>query len=275
MVKITVHQSQRQSAQHGFTLLELSVVLTILAILIGGGLVIGTAQLEQSKITVTKERLDTIETMLENYVTAFNRLPCPANITLATSDANFGTEDRTAPDACDAVANEIFNDGEVFGSAVPVRTLQLPDNFMFDGWGHRFFYAVDQRATEDNSFDPDVIPAGAVSAPDFSGDIAVDDINGNCATPERADPNNGSGAIVVILSHSINGHNAWTRFGGNVASRIDSGVTHISELENSEVQGSFDECFVQADRNVADTANPDTTTFDDIARYKVRFQFGN
>lgn len=264
---------KKRTAESGFTLLELSIVLTILAILLGGGLVIGTAQLQQAKVDETKEKLDMLEIMLENYVQAFNRLPCPANITLGVDDANFGVENRTAPDACNAVAGAVFNDGEVYGSTVPVRTLQLPDDYMFDGWGRRFFYIVDQRATEDNSFDPNTIPAGAVSASDFSGDIAVDDINGNCGTPERADPGNGSGAIVAILSHGINGHGGWSRFGGDISSRVDAGVTHVSELENSEVSGSFDDCFVQAQRNVADTSNPDTTTFDDIVRYKLRFHF--
>ena len=67
MVNNTVPKYTKKSAQQGFTLLELSIVLTILAILIGGGLVIGTAQLEQSKVATTKERLDTIEIILENF----------------------------------------------------------------------------------------------------------------------------------------------------------------------------------------------------------------
>ena len=259
--------------QKGFTLLELSIVLAILALLIGGGLVIGTAQMEQERVRVTKERMDTIETTLKNYVTAFNRLPCPANITLAMSDAAFGLENRTAPDSCNEVSGEIFRDGNVFGSALPVRTLQLPDEYMFDGWGRRLFYAVDERATEDGSFDDSTIPAGTVSALSFSGDIAVDDINGNCNAPERADPANGSGAIVVIISHGQDGHGAWLHNGGAVATRVDTGSTQPSELENAEVSGAFDSCFVQADRHIDDTSNADTTIFDDIVRYKLRFQF--
>lgn len=257
----------------GFTLLELSIVLAILALLIGGGLVVGTAQMEQKKVDITKERLDTIEATLKNFVTAYQRLPCPADITLPVTDADFGKENRTAPNNCHAVSGAIFSSGDVFGSAIPVRSLQLPDDYIADGWGRRFLYVVDQRATENNSFDVTTIPAGTASALNFSGAIAVDNINGTCTTPARADPGNNTGAVVLVLSYGQDGHGAWPKSGGAASVRIDTGSTQSSQLENAEIGGAFNACFIQADRHVDNPNNAATTTFDDIVRYKLRFQF--
>lgn len=274
-----------KSGEKGFTLLELSIVLTIIALLIAGGLVLGTAQIEQSRIRETNAKLDTIEASLNAYVQAFNRLPCPADLTLAPSNAASGQEVTNATDCLDSGAGIFrFQSGaiDVFEGAVPARTLQLSDEFMLDGWGRRMNYTVDSGAA--TLAGPLPFEAGGEKEnADAPGDISVDIVGGVCANAAtlRADaslPAGGTpiGAVYVLFSHGKNGHGAWFKQGGN--GRLDSDINNTSEYENSHFtsfnteDGSFDNCFVQGEETVGNTALPSTTTFDDILRFKTRWQ---
>jgi prepilin-type N-terminal cleavage/methylation domain-containing protein len=76
---------------HGFTLIELSVVLLIIALIAGSGVVVGKSALESAQLASTYNRLNTIETALLAF-RQNGRLPCPADGTLAASSSNFGVE---------------------------------------------------------------------------------------------------------------------------------------------------------------------------------------
>ena len=157
--------------QRGFTLLELSIVLTIIAVILGGGLAIVTGSIQATQYNATVTRMDVIEKALLDYSVANSRIPCPADLTLTAATATTGTYYNTTAgadygveagaDAKSAIAtgtglctgtnmtpqaNFVSASGAAEGG-MPTRALQLPDDYMYDGWGRRFRYAVDPATT--------------------------------------------------------------------------------------------------------------------------------
>jgi sugar lactone lactonase YvrE len=79
--------------------------------------------------------------------------------------------------------------------AVPTRALKLPDDYMYDGWGKRFRYAVDPSATVAGS-----IPSMTLSC----SPITINDSTGAVRS---------AAAIYALISHGANGHGAYTSNG--------------------------------------------------------------
>lgn len=279
-----MRRANLKTSEYGFTLLELAVVLTILALLIAGGLVLGTSQLEQGRLRDTQTKLNAVEEALAAYVVAFHRLPCPADLTLAPDNASAGKEVADTSGCTTSTGIFHYQSGaiEVFEGMVPARTLQLPDNYMLDGWGRRITYAVDGGSASLSSPLP-FETGGEKFDANAAGDISVDVVGGNCASTatlraDAAQPAGGTpiGALYILFSHGMNGHGAWFKQGGTL--RVNANMNQNSEYENSHYtvlnvdDGSFNNCFVQGELTVSNTATPETTTFDDILRFKTRWQ---
>src|SRR5690242_8346084 len=84
---------------------------------------------------------------------AFNgRRPCPADGQYAINNANFGVEAAT-PGTCTgstpaAPFGPDAGTSYVVGGTIPTKTLNISDDYAFDGWGRRMTYVVDTRATK-------------------------------------------------------------------------------------------------------------------------------
>lgn len=242
----------------GFTLIELAIVITIISILLAGGLSLSTAKMEQARVESTREKLDVIEQALRLHKEMFGDLPCPARGNLENGDTNFGKED------CSSFNFEANGGGELGRikiGIVPVRTLNLPDEFMLDGWGRRITYAVDFEYTKDIWRD-DVIPANKTRG---QGAIIVRDASGN----ERTSQNTINGvdiqAVYVLISHGKNGYGAWSQTG----ERLDIGSPTSYETENTHLGGFYDNEFI--DDRIRDISSS-PLYFDDIVRWKIKKQ---
>lgn len=132
--------------QGGFTLLELSIVLGILALIAGAGLSMAAGALRAADRVTTEERLNTIKFALDSYAATYGYLPCPANRTLAATTSNFGMEERSGA-TCTATPPGTVASGNVWIGAVPVRTLGLPDPYASDAWGNKLTYATSDALT--------------------------------------------------------------------------------------------------------------------------------
>lgn len=120
--------SKRTAA--GFTLVELSIVLVIIALLAGGLLLSVGAQQEQAARSTTEKRIaDTIDALI-GYAAANGRLPCPAAPATTGVEAPLGGGDCT-------------NDWNGF---VPARTLSLGptdiNGYLLDAWDNPIRYAI-------------------------------------------------------------------------------------------------------------------------------------
>lgn len=84
--------------QHGFTLVELSIVLIIVSLLAGGMLMSLGAQREISAANEAHKRLAEIRETLFGYVVINGRLPCPMSLTVvAPTDSDYGVAATTCP----------------------------------------------------------------------------------------------------------------------------------------------------------------------------------
>jgi len=76
----------------GFTLLEMSIVLVIIGVVVGGGMTIFSASLQKRQLQETQFKLKAIQKALLDFRIANNRLPCPADVTRPLTDNYFGVE---------------------------------------------------------------------------------------------------------------------------------------------------------------------------------------
>lgn len=112
------HQSQQY--QHGFTLVEMAIVLAIVGLLLGGLLPTIQGQVEQQHRNETRKNLEEIKDALSGYALINGRLPCPATIV-------YGEADTTC-------SNPSSN------NYLPWRTLGVSET---DSWGGKWLYRVD------------------------------------------------------------------------------------------------------------------------------------
>lgn len=152
--------------QAGFTLAELAILLAVFSIIASTlmlELVSGSAVSSQE---TTIKRMQAIEQAVLAHWVSKGRMPCPAPGDAALDDAEYGTE-TGVPGDCTAnggafqgpisptcnnwntnCAATCTSDCGAVGGVVPVRALNLPDEFALDGWNRRFTYIIDERFTQ-------------------------------------------------------------------------------------------------------------------------------
>lgn len=258
----------RYSQLRGFTLLELSIVLLIVSVVVGGGITVMNNAINQRQYNETVIKMEAIQAAVFAYRNAYNRIPCPAGLAYATTKSTaptFGTEVGTPGNGLCASADVDTNAGaaNIIGGSVPVKTLQLPDDYAFDGWGRRMEYIVDRRYTATGAF-----TTYAVDTVPVIGDIQVNDGSGNSIN---------STAIQLLISFGKDGHGARNRQGTGV---ISTGSTNANQLENCQCTNvavaqapPINTIFVQAPSPLSGAST--TTSFDDMVLYNTRRTLAN
>jgi prepilin-type N-terminal cleavage/methylation domain-containing protein len=245
----------------GFSLLELSIVLTIIALITGSGLMMGSSMLESAKRASTNNKLDAIETALYAFRMTNNRLPCPADATIAAGGTNSGVEAANAGSCTGGTpaANRSVTvsgiSGDVVEGTVPTRALNLPDEFMLDGWGRRITYAVWSSMTAADAFLTYGIRQNC-------GAITVKDAGAGNRT---------TAAAYALVSHGADGHGGYLPAG----SRMNAGSTNGDEQTNCHCDaGAADAAYAASYVQKVATENSASATdkFDDVVRFKERWQ---
>lgn len=186
----------------GFSLLEMSVVVVIAGLLLGGLLTSVAGLQARQREAGTEQQLEEIREALGTFAALNRRLPCPANPATAATATGAGTE--RVPNATGCTGG---NHG-----VLPWATLGLAQG---DGWGRRFTYRVSATFAR----------SGVAITLASTGDNIVRNLAGvDLATQ----------VPVVIISH---GANARGSFGPTGAA--SAGGTDPSELENSDADALF------------------------------------
>jgi prepilin-type N-terminal cleavage/methylation domain-containing protein len=90
--------------KRGFTLLEMSIVLAIIATVIGGVAAGIPAFIQTHETEETQARQRAIQQALYDFRLAYNRIPCPADVTQAvdlnTANSNYFGIEAANPGAC-------------------------------------------------------------------------------------------------------------------------------------------------------------------------------
>ncbi len=148
-------------SQAGFSLIELSIALTIIGIFMVGFLHLQKLQMSGKTMNETKANIDEINMAVSVYASRYGRLPCPASLTAKKEDETYGF----APDCRNVLSSSSImadaghiitegRDGEkVVIGKIPYRELNVPEKSSRDGWGKDFYYAVSGRLTDTESYD--------------------------------------------------------------------------------------------------------------------------
>lgn len=215
------------SRSRGFTLIEIAVVIVILGFLLVLLVGISTSLIGQQRREATRQRIAGVETALALYVSQNQRLPCPADGSLAPTDANLGVEGRAG-----VSPNFTCNLGGANGQTngvVPWRTLGLAEVDITDGWGTRLTYRVAATFVGQGSMNMVTCDPGGTSA--VAGLAAATGycnaacttpfVTANCTPPGNVtatrgievrnlagtkimDPAGNTGAAYVVISHGEN-----------------------------------------------------------------------
>ncbi len=132
---------KKHSGEHGFTLIEMSIVILILGLVTGAFFSFYTPVQEKRLRDVTRQNQERMARALTQFAQTYGNLPCPARPQLAQNLRGWplGYVAGTTPQgACAAEADR--------HGIVPYRVLGLREDDVLDGWGRPISYTVDQRA---------------------------------------------------------------------------------------------------------------------------------
>ncbi|MBU0623142.1 MAG: type II secretion system GspH family protein [Gammaproteobacteria bacterium] len=208
--------SKHYFAQNGFSLVEMAIVLTIVALLMAGLLPSLSGQVEQQRRNETRKQLSEIRDALIGYALINGRLPCPADPTLITGQAGAGAERATCTTSANATG------------VVPWAKLGTSE---IDGWGNRFTYRVTTSfadTTDGTGVGTCAVTTGMSFQLCSPGNLTVK--SASAGTNVAVD------IPAVIISHGKNGAGAYTQQGTQLA------AGSADEVENSD--GSADSIYV-------------------------------
>ena len=254
---------KKTTSNTAFTVIELSVVILIIAILMFGSFS-STGIVNNAKEKVTKDRIDVVYKALGNFLLINKRLPCPASILNPRRGTNYGKEIRN-PAGQGCAGTGIYASSTsassssflVFGM-LPTYDLNLGEDFAEDAFGNKIGYFIDQRFTYDfiSVPDPNLTLASFGTAP-YKNIMWIKNKNNNGEILINSD------AIVTIVSAGVNGFGAFKNTG------IQN--THPSLREEAEneliVEQGFNKVFFNEYH--------DSESFDDIVFFKTRNDFVN
>lgn len=226
----------------GFTLIEILIVITIVSLLASMSASVFISYNKQQKIKLTKARLDQIHESIQNFLEVNGRYPCPAPFTLIPTDANFGIEgdsDPTSNHSCQQGFGLIPFTGSVGAfsanpsvpfhvqiGVLPVRTLNLPDEYAVDAWGGLLTYAVARHLATEK------MTSGAVGFSNSRGNIRILDNAGNTLI------NPPNSAHYIVLSHGEDQNGARVLESNNINHRKNP-CGALQQAENCDDDAVF------------------------------------
>lgn len=228
----------------GFTLVEVAIVLVIGGILLAAASALLLSYMKKVQINTTRQKLEAIDEATQLFLNLNGRLPCVANPADLLDSANFGVEIAdctTAPAAPGGRGGRLVRIG-----AVPVRTLNLPDDYIGDAWSGRFTYAVTEMLAVPGTYDRDQ-----------GGVFVVDSANNPVINPAGS-------AHYVIVSHGPNNAGATSLQGGGVVPCIAGTL----DEENCNADATFRSTLLLGTGNTA-------SFYDDFIEVRANSAFGN
>lgn len=155
---------RRHSARHrpegGFSLIEISIVLTIIGIVMVGVLQMQKIHLANKTYRDTRTNIEEINKAISIYVSRNSRLPCPASLIAKPDEEAYGV----APDCKELLSFSVTSDkthllvdgrdeAKVLIGKIPFRELNITEGTTKDGWRKDLYYAVSANLTDMEKYD--------------------------------------------------------------------------------------------------------------------------
>jgi prepilin-type N-terminal cleavage/methylation domain-containing protein len=263
-------RSPRLSA--AFTLIEVSIVIAIIAVIAAMSASMAGSMIESARKVNTTNKLNAVEDALMAYRLANNRLPCPTDPSLTDTAANaatFGLETGT-PGTCGGGATTSYTVpapyfGTVVEGAIPVKALNLPDEFQLDGWGRKIAYAVWTPLT--------AAATGTASPAGFLG-YGVSPSCGAITVENAGHGRRTKAAAYSLVSYGPDGNGAYLKDGTrySVPGLVNADEVVDSHFVNGADTGTYAATYVQKDYGQYAGDGDARFPFAHIVRYKERWQ---
>lgn len=148
--------------QRGFSLVELSIVILVMGLLLGGLMMPLSVQRENARYRAGLEQLDAIESAIEGFALLNGFLPCPATPASAGLAAPTGN-------AC------VVQHGFVPATTLDLNGQRNDDNLLLDPWGSPLRYSVTASDADGNGSWDFVTPGelASVTMPLLAPDLTV------------------------------------------------------------------------------------------------------
>lgn len=245
----------KKCAKSAYSLIELTIVITIIAVLMTGALSISVGSLAKLKKTATERKVNEIYDAIGKFLLVNKRLPCPARLDVLSDNVNFGREVGNGAGCANAgiYQSNVSGMGNIFYGMVPFLSLGLSYDYAQDDFGSKFSYIIDQRFTKNYQNTPDFT---------YSSFGTVANINSILTIHEKPSTNVQvitNDAMMIILSHGLNKNGAFN-FETNTQNPRSSDI----DEKNNDYVNNYDNIFVATSQN--------SEIFDDIMIYKTRNQ---
>ena len=249
-------------AQRGFTLIEMAIVLTVVGLLVGGGLLAVGPVIDKAKFNQTNNAMDQVENALVLFVIRNERLPCPADGALAPSTAFYGLEQPAGGGACSvALAN----------SVIPWRTLGLDENYSTDGWSNRLTYYAAQpgalgvsAAATNITTKPLLARIATTPFPTYPSGPFLTVTDATTSQPVTPPATSNDQAAYVLISHGKSGWYAYSKSGTQHATAFAGGPKLCNSTPNAcQFANSF-----ASGTGIGAYPPQANTYFDDILRWR-------
>ena len=202
----------------GFALIELAIVLTIIAVILGLSASGLKSQLGNSEVYSTQQRIDAAKVALENYRTQYGKYPCPSVPTLSSSNASYGIASTNCYTSCPSgfCSFNAVNGGlvDMAQGSIPFVTLGISQELSKDAFGSKFTYAVDARFTQDEN------------RCETNGNLTVRDYGGNDMSTR---------ATYVIASHGSDTKGGYAPERGAIATACDAAARDGENCNNDRI----------------------------------------
>ena len=206
--------------QQGFSIVELSIVILIMGLLLGGLMMPLSVQRENARLRDGQEQLDSVLSAIEGFALVNGFLPCPAT------------------PASDGLAAPVSGACSAQHGFVPATTLDISgqrnaDNLLLDPWGSPIRYSV-SSSDADTDGNWDFVTPGAMRAVSLAGlrpDLVVCSAAAGSSSTACASDNLTLSAGAPLVVYSLG--RDWPSFSSadqveNVGSTLGGGVSGSS-----------------------------------------------
>jgi prepilin-type N-terminal cleavage/methylation domain-containing protein len=230
----------------GFTLLEVSIVLLIVAMMLGlSAQLLPSTTSQVSCVVSTRQQLETIKGAIEKHVRNKGLYPRPAGRSLSDVDTFFGRAAATAASgSIDRLNSGAYAAQPVLFGALPFQALGLSSAFGSDCWGNKISYVVSENLTIDDA-----------TYTANSGNIIIK--TGNLTTNSVILPN----AAYAVIIHGKNGFGTVRRKYNGASHQWCSVGTGV-ESENCDIGNN-----IIFDSSYNDGEQAGALYFDDFVGY--------